>query len=68
MPYSTAHGIDFVLERAQTAELEALVDAAAAGINRHVISVLLGKHRFAAHCDAIKRYLLLGQARMSPSR
>ena len=40
------------------------MDAAAAGIDRHVTSVLLGKHRFAAHCDAIKRYLLLGQARL----
>lgn len=48
---------------AQTAQLEALVDAAAAGIDRHVINVLLSKHRFVAHCDAIKRYLLLGQAR-----
>ncbi len=39
------------------------MDAAAAGIDRHVTSVLLGKHRFVAHCDAIKRYLLLCQAR-----
>ncbi|KAK9833447.1 hypothetical protein WJX81_006327 [Elliptochloris bilobata] len=49
------------LSYGQTADLEALVDAAAAGIDRHVTSVLLGKHRFVAHCDAIKRYLLLGQ-------
>ena len=43
------------------------MDAAAAGIDRHVTSVLLGKHRFVAHCDAIKRYLLLCQARPPPA-
>ena len=66
MSWSAAHTY-FPVGRVQTAELEALVDAAAAGIDRHVTSVLLGKHRFVAHCDAIKRYLLLCQVRHSLS-
>jgi hypothetical protein len=44
-------------------DLERVMRATAAAIDRHVISTMLEKHSFAAHCSAIKRYLLLGQVR-----
>lgn len=34
-------------------------------IDRHVVDVLLDKFQLGAHCDAIKRYLLLGQVSAS---
>lgn len=42
-------------------ELEQVVDATAALIDRHVTETLLTKYSLVAHCAAIKRYLLLGQ-------
>ena len=44
-------------------ELEQVVDATAALIDRHVTETLLTKYSLVAHCAAIKRYLLLGQVR-----
>ena len=34
---------------------------AADSINRHVVSTLLKKYALVKHCDALRRYLLLGQ-------
>ena len=42
-------------------DLERVVKDTAAAIDRHVMTTMLDKHRLAAHCSAIKRYLLLGQ-------
>ena len=42
-------------------DLERVVTDTAAAIDRHVMSTMLEKHSLAAHCTAIKRYLLLGQ-------
>ncbi|CAL5229384.1 g12698 [Coccomyxa viridis] len=42
-------------------DLERVVKDTAAAIDRHVMTTMLEKHGFAAHCNAIKRYLLLGQ-------
>ena len=47
----------------QMDDLERVVRATAAAIDRHVMSTMLEEHSFAAHCNAIKRYLLLGQVR-----
>ena len=46
-------------------DLERVVKDTAAAIDRHVMTTMLEKHGFAAHCNAIKRYLLLGQVTMS---
>ena len=45
----------------QMGDLERVVTDTAAAIDRHVMSTMLEKHSLAAHCTAIKRYLLLGQ-------
>ena len=45
----------------QMGDLQRVVTDTAAAIDRHVMSTMLEKHRLAAHCTAIKRYLLLGQ-------
>ena len=42
-------------------DLERVVKDTAAAIDRHVMTTMLETHSFAAHCNAIKRYLLLGQ-------
>ena len=34
---------------------------AADSINHHVVSTLLKKYALVKHCDALRRYLLLGQ-------
>lgn len=47
----------------QMDDLERVVRGTAAAIDRHIMSTMLEKHSFAAHCNAIKRYLLLGQVR-----
>ena len=44
-------------------DLERVVKDTAAAIDRHVMTTMLEKHSFAAHCSAIKRFLLLGQVR-----
>ena len=49
----------------QMGDLERVVTDTAAAIDRHVMSTMLEKHSLAAHCTAIKRYLLLGQVRPS---
>ena len=49
--------------RPQMEALELLVDATAALIDRHVTDTLRAKHDLVGHCHAIKRYLLLSQAR-----
>ena len=45
-------------------DLERVVNDTAAAIDRHVMATMLEKHSVAAHCNAIKRYLLLGQVRL----
>ena len=50
----------------QVEELESLVLQAGTEIDRHVLDMLHVKYRFTAHCDAIKRYLLLGQVSLLP--
>ena len=45
----------------QMGDLERVVTDTAAAIDRHVMSTMLEKYSLAAHCTAIKRYLLLGQ-------
>ena len=47
----------------QMDDLERVVKDTAAAIDRHVMTTMLEKHGFAVHCNAIKRYLLLGQVR-----
>ena len=49
----------------QMDDLERVVTDTAAAIDRHVMSTMLEKHSLAAHCTAIKRYLLLGQVTIS---
>ena len=34
---------------------------AASSINHHVVATLLEKYALVKHCDALRRYLLLGQ-------
>lgn len=51
---------------AQMEELELVVDAASALIDRHVTDMLLSKCGLIGHCHAVKRYLLLSQARSCP--
>jgi gamma-tubulin complex component 3 len=41
--------------------LEALVARAAGEVDGRVMEQLWGRHHLAAHCDAVRRYLLLGQ-------
>ena len=45
----------------QMDDLERVVRDTAAAIDSHVMITMLEKHSFAAHCNATKRYLLLGQ-------
>eukprot|EP00891_Asterochloris_glomerata_P003662 jgi/Astpho2/3662/e_gw1.00059.4.1_t len=40
---------------------DGLIVTAADSINRHVVSTLLEKYALVKHCDALRRYLLLGQ-------
>ena len=47
----------------QMDDLERVVKDTAAAIDRHIMTTMLEKHSFAAHCNAVKRYLLLGQVR-----
>ncbi|ONM55352.1 Gamma-tubulin complex component 3 [Zea mays] len=47
----------------ETDALEALVVEAAKRIDRHLMDVIHKRYRFKDHCLAIKRYLLLGQAK-----
>ncbi|KAK9807536.1 hypothetical protein WJX72_001944 [[Myrmecia] bisecta] len=45
----------------QAGALERVVQETSSSIDRHVIDIMMNKYRFVLHCDAIKRYLLLGQ-------
>lgn len=45
----------------QSEALEGVVMQAGADIDSHVMAVLLKKFQLGAHCEAMKRYLLLGQ-------
>uniref|UniRef100_A0A7S3QYS6 Gamma-tubulin complex component n=1 Tax=Dunaliella tertiolecta TaxID=3047 RepID=A0A7S3QYS6_DUNTE len=41
--------------------LERVVSTASAMVDRRLMEVLMGRFQFAKHCDAVRRYLLLGQ-------
>ncbi|KAL6744735.1 Spc98 family-domain-containing protein [Haematococcus lacustris] len=41
--------------------LERVVSAASLTVDKRLLGVLLEQHGFAKHCDALRRYLLLGQ-------
>jgi hypothetical protein len=56
VPHAT---LFFVL--VQPEALEGVVMQAGADIDSHVMAVLLQKFQLGAHCEALKRYLLLGQ-------
>ncbi|KAL3160087.1 hypothetical protein ABBQ32_010867 [Trebouxia sp. C0010 RCD-2024] len=45
----------------QLASWEHAISAAAAAIDKHLLSTVFTKYSFVKHCDALKRYLLLGQ-------
>ena len=47
----------------QTEALERIVTQAGAEIDRHVVETLHAKYGLTSHCDALKRYVLLGQVR-----
>jgi gamma-tubulin complex component 3 len=41
--------------------LERFVASASAGVDQRVMELLLSKFNLAKHCDAMRRYVLLGQ-------
>ena len=45
----------------QLASWEHAINNAAAAIDKHLLSTVFSKYSFVKHCNAIKRYLLLGQ-------
>lgn len=49
------------LHVAQVAALETVIDEAVAGLDRHLLQTLFNQYALQQHCDALKRYLLLGQ-------
>ena len=45
----------------QLASWEHAINNAAAAIDKHLLSTVFSKYSFVKHCNALKRYLLLGQ-------
>jgi len=41
--------------------LEATVDEAVSGLDRHLLQTMFMQYNLRQHCDALKRYMLLGQ-------
>ena len=45
----------------QMGPFEHAISHAAAAIDKHLLTTIFTKYTFVKHCDALKRYLLLGQ-------
>ena len=59
--FLTEHPSHWSLHALQRDGWDTLIVTAADSINQHVVSTLLKKYALVKHCDALRRYLLLGQ-------